>query len=92
MPPIPKKNRLSGVFNFLDNRKKEDIEIYNTYLEYKKLNGDKSHPNTIRDMIKAIGVLLGLYEKRLLLSVQHTDNGYEVEKIIDTTIIKDKGN
>lgn len=92
MAIVPRKNRLLSVFSFLDNRKKEDISIYKTYMKYKKINGDKSHPNTIRDMIKAIGSFMGLYEKSvLLLSVKHTDKGYEVDTIIDTSVL-DKEN
>jgi len=91
MAIVPRKNRLLSVFSFLDNRKKEDISIYKTYMKYKKINGDKSHPNTIRDMIKAIGSFMGLYEKSVLLSVKHTDKGYEVDTIIDTSVL-DKEN
>jgi len=90
MPPIRKEDRLSAVFPFLDKRKKSDVKIWETYVRFKKFNGNKSNPNTLRDMIRTIGNLLNLYEDRLLISVKHGDDGYNVE-VIDTTIIKDKG-
>lgn len=90
MALVPKEYRLSTTFNFLDSRKKEDVEIYETYMKYKKINGDKSNPNTIRDLIMALGKFIGLYEKRVLVSIKHTEDGYEVEKVIDTSIVKDK--
>ena len=92
MALTPKKFRLSSIFSFLDSRKQSDIDIYKTYMRFKEINGNKSHPNTIRDMIRATGEFMGLYEERLLLSIKPTGKGYQVETIIDTTVVKDKGN
>lgn len=88
---IPKQFKLSPIFPFLDKRKKTDVDIWGIYMRFKKANGFKSNPNTIRDMITAIGELMALHEKSVLLSVRHTDSGYEVDTIIDTSIVLDKG-
>ena len=90
MPPIPSKYRLLPILGFLDNRNEEDIKLFETYMRFKNFKGNKSNPNTIRDMIKTIGSLLDLHNDKVLLSVKHTDSGYEVD-VIDTTIIKEKG-
>ena len=86
MPPIPKKYKLSSLFPFLDNRKKEDNEIFKKYNDFREWNGNKSHPQTIRDMITKISHLLDFHKERMLLSIEYRD-GYNIE-VIDTTTTK----